>query len=81
MNLDGLRRLKEDLEYRQNYCPAPTASDFAFEWAEKAAEGAQERLNELAPVFALLEGLDDVLARVERLERLTGHYEETDRTE
>jgi len=75
MDIDELRELREQLEEALNYCPPDNASPRLFKIAEARAEKAGKILEELEPVFALLDAIDDLAARMERLERLTGHYE------
>ena len=73
MNIQELRETKIKLEHMVNYCPSDGASIAAFDRAEEAAFRADEQLRQIAPTFALLDVINELTARVERLERLTGH--------
>lgn len=69
MNIEELRRLKDSLEHRINYCPPDSAPLSAFTGTERSAQAAGDQYDELAPVFALLEELHRLEKRVARLER------------
>ena len=75
MDIAELRELREQLEETLNYYPPDDASPRLFEIAEARAAKAEQILEALEPIFALLDAIDDLAARLERLERLTGHYQ------
>jgi len=75
-DIKWLRTLENFLEEMIAFCPPDDAPERLFEMAEARAEGAQERFDMLEPVFALLDAVEDLAARLERLERLTGYYAE-----
>jgi hypothetical protein len=60
MNINDLRELRERLEALVDYCPPDDAPARKFVQAEKAALWAREQLDELAPVFALLDEIDSL---------------------
>ena len=68
MNLNELREIKARLEQVIDYSPPDNAPDIQWERAINRAAQAQEQLDDLAPVFALLNAMDDLAARVNRLE-------------
>ncbi len=74
MNIQELRNTRARLEHLINYCPPDSAPDHVWARSEEAAIKADEQWHQLQPVFALLDAIDELTARLERLERLTGHY-------
>jgi len=71
MNIQELRETKVKLEQAVDYCPPDTAGDIAFEFAEKRARTAANRLARLETTFALLDAIDALAARLEELETAT----------
>ena len=74
MNIQELRETKVKLEQVMNYCPPESSANHVWEAAEKRAMIAKNRLAKMETTFALLDAIDDLTARLERLERLTGYY-------
>jgi peptide subunit release factor 1 (eRF1) len=72
MNINDLRELRERLEALVDYCPPDDAPARKFVQAEKAALWAREQLDELAPVFALLDELNRLSLRLELLSAADG---------
>lgn len=68
MNINDLREAKEQLERAIEYVPSDNAPIRAFEIAEMAALTAQHRYDDLAPVFALMDAIDGLTARIKSLE-------------
>jgi len=65
MNINELRELKVTLERRMKYCPPDDASPRVFEVAERLAISAAKQYDEMAPVFALLDAVDGLAARLD----------------
>lgn len=65
MTIDDLRETKKRLEQAMDYCPPDGATIRIFEIAENAGLIAQRQHDVLAPVFCLLDALDDLARRVD----------------
>ena len=67
MNINDLREAKQKLEQAISYAPPEGATIRVFEIAELAGMTAQHRYDDLAPVFALMDAIDDLARRVDDL--------------
>ena len=65
MTIDDLRETKKRLEQAMSYCPPDGATIRIFEIAENASLIARQQYDVLAPVFCLLDALDDLACRVD----------------
>lgn len=70
MDLNELRETKAKLEHVANYCPPETASDQAWDLAEKKAIIAGNKLAQLETTFALLDAIDTLTSRVDAITNL-----------
>lgn len=70
MDLNELREIREHLQKALNFCPSDDAPMHLFWQAERRAEWAEKTLGNLLPVFAVLDALDALSARVSWLEEL-----------
>ena len=78
MSLNSIRRLRKALNETIDYSPEENAPQQYCESAERSALKAQDRLEELAPIFALLDAVDALTAKVnimtEILVKAYAHY-------
>lgn len=76
MDIVQLLLLKSQLHLWYDYVPPENASERELEWAERRAMLARDRLNELAPVFAVAEYAVSLEGRIEKLENIIRATEE-----
>ncbi len=71
MDIGTLRELRQHLIDYTEYLPPDDASNTIWEQAVERAEKAQDRLDDLGPVLALLDAIDILTERVTMLEKTT----------
>jgi len=68
MNIEELREERSALQATIDYCPPENASNTRLDIAIRAGDKASDRLDDLAPTFALLDAIDELMVRLNQLE-------------
>jgi len=70
MNIEALREERQALQARIDYCPPENASNTRLDIAIRAGDKASDRLDDLAPTFALLDAIDELAARLDTISKI-----------
>jgi len=75
VNIQELREYRERLERALNYCPTGSVPIAVFDRAQEAAFRADEQMHHMLPTFALLDAIDILAARLDKLERMENRFQ------
>lgn len=77
MSIKGIRSIRKQLQEEMDYAPPDDAHDSAWDHAVLRAEKAHDRYERMGHTFALLDAIDNLSARLKRMERRFDNWIQT----